>query len=184
MVAAAPMARAQAPSGPIAPAAGPTGSEAASTTTGSIHPRARESGECAGGGAQRPRASWCWTCSKITFACTTTGCSKSSRIRSGRRAALRGGGDGDEFANSGAACRRFAARGFCLRRPFSAKAGMPRSSATTTKSNHLQDFTSDHDAIEKAIADLQPGNSGTRLYDALSHRRGHAAKTGRHRAGA
>lgn len=34
--------------------------------------------------------------------------------------------------------------------------------------NHLQDFTSDHDAIEKTIANLKPGNSGTRLYDALS----------------
>jgi len=34
--------------------------------------------------------------------------------------------------------------------------------------NHLQDFTSDHDAIEKAIANLKPGTSGTRLYDALS----------------
>jgi VWFA-related protein len=34
--------------------------------------------------------------------------------------------------------------------------------------NHLQDFTSDHDAIEKTIAGLKPGTSGTRLYDALS----------------
>src|SRR5260370_3515223 len=34
--------------------------------------------------------------------------------------------------------------------------------------NHLQDFTSDHDAIDKCIKNLQPGNSGTRLYDALS----------------
>lgn len=34
--------------------------------------------------------------------------------------------------------------------------------------NHLQDFTSDHDAIDKAIANLKPGTSGTRLYDALS----------------
>jgi VWFA-related protein len=34
--------------------------------------------------------------------------------------------------------------------------------------NHLQDFTSDHDAIEKVITDMKPGNSGTRLYDALS----------------
>lgn len=34
--------------------------------------------------------------------------------------------------------------------------------------NHLQDFTSDHDAIDKCITNLQPGNSGTRLYDALS----------------
>ena len=33
---------------------------------------------------------------------------------------------------------------------------------------HLQDFTSDHDAIEKSIANLKPGSSGTRLYDALS----------------
>jgi VWFA-related protein len=32
----------------------------------------------------------------------------------------------------------------------------------------LQDFTTDHDAIEKTIANLNPGNSGTRLYDALS----------------
>lgn len=34
--------------------------------------------------------------------------------------------------------------------------------------NHLQDFTSDHDAIDKTIANLKPGTSGTRLYDALS----------------
>lgn len=34
--------------------------------------------------------------------------------------------------------------------------------------NHLQDFTSDHDAIDKCISNLQPGMSGTRLYDALS----------------
>ena len=34
--------------------------------------------------------------------------------------------------------------------------------------NHLQDFTSDHDAIDKCISSLQPGMSGTRLYDALS----------------
>jgi VWFA-related protein len=34
--------------------------------------------------------------------------------------------------------------------------------------NRLQDFTSDHDAIEKTITALKPGNSGTRLYDALS----------------
>ena len=34
--------------------------------------------------------------------------------------------------------------------------------------NHLQDFTSDHDAIERTIANLKPGNSGARLYDALS----------------
>lgn len=34
--------------------------------------------------------------------------------------------------------------------------------------NHLQDFTSDHDAIEKTIASVKPGTSGTRLYDALS----------------
>jgi VWFA-related protein len=34
--------------------------------------------------------------------------------------------------------------------------------------NHLQEFTSDHDAIEKAITNLKPGTSGTRLYDALS----------------
>lgn len=33
---------------------------------------------------------------------------------------------------------------------------------------HLQDFTSDHDAIEKTISNLKPGSSGTRLYDALS----------------
>src|SRR5580704_13444957 len=33
---------------------------------------------------------------------------------------------------------------------------------------HLQDFTSDHDAIEKAVSNLKPGSSGTRLYDALS----------------
>ena len=32
----------------------------------------------------------------------------------------------------------------------------------------LLDFTSDHDAIEKTIANLKPGNSGARLYDALS----------------
>jgi VWFA-related protein len=34
--------------------------------------------------------------------------------------------------------------------------------------NHLQDFTSDHDAVEKSIANLKPGTSGTRLYDALA----------------
>lgn len=34
--------------------------------------------------------------------------------------------------------------------------------------NHLQDFTSDHDAIDKTISNLQTGMSGTRLYDALS----------------
>ena len=34
--------------------------------------------------------------------------------------------------------------------------------------NRLQDFTSDHDAIDKSIANLKPGRSGTRLYDALS----------------
>ena len=34
--------------------------------------------------------------------------------------------------------------------------------------NRLQDFTSDHDAIDKSIANLKPGTSGTRLYDALS----------------
>jgi VWFA-related protein len=34
--------------------------------------------------------------------------------------------------------------------------------------NHLQDFTSDHDAIDKCISTLQTGVSGTRLYDALS----------------
>jgi VWFA-related protein len=34
--------------------------------------------------------------------------------------------------------------------------------------NHLHDFTSDHDAIQKTITDLRPGNSGARLYDALS----------------
>jgi len=34
--------------------------------------------------------------------------------------------------------------------------------------NHLQDFTSDHDAIDNCIKKLQPGTSGTRLYDALS----------------
>lgn len=34
--------------------------------------------------------------------------------------------------------------------------------------NHLQDFTSDHDAIDKTIANLQSGTSGTRLYDALA----------------
>lgn len=34
--------------------------------------------------------------------------------------------------------------------------------------NHLQDFTSEHDAIDKCIANLQTGMSGTRLYDALS----------------
>jgi VWFA-related protein len=34
--------------------------------------------------------------------------------------------------------------------------------------NHLQDFTSDHDAIDKAITNLKPGTSGARLYDALS----------------
>jgi len=34
--------------------------------------------------------------------------------------------------------------------------------------NRLQDFTGDHDAIDKSIANLKPGTSGTRLYDALS----------------
>jgi VWFA-related protein len=34
--------------------------------------------------------------------------------------------------------------------------------------NHLQDFTGDHDAIDKCISNLQTGMSGTRLYDALS----------------
>ena len=34
--------------------------------------------------------------------------------------------------------------------------------------NHLQDFTADHDAIEKTINNLKSGSSGTRLYDALS----------------
>jgi VWFA-related protein len=34
--------------------------------------------------------------------------------------------------------------------------------------NHLQDFTSDHDAIDRAIKNLKPGTSGTRLYDALA----------------
>lgn len=34
--------------------------------------------------------------------------------------------------------------------------------------NHLQDFTSDHDAIDKCIAGLKPGTSGARLYDALA----------------
>jgi VWFA-related protein len=34
--------------------------------------------------------------------------------------------------------------------------------------NHLQDFTSDHDVIDKCITNLRAGNSGTRLYDALS----------------
>jgi VWFA-related protein len=34
--------------------------------------------------------------------------------------------------------------------------------------NHLQNFTSDHDAVEKSIANLSPGTSGARLYDALS----------------
>lgn len=34
--------------------------------------------------------------------------------------------------------------------------------------NHLQDFTSDHDAIDKCISNLQPGMPGARLYDALS----------------
>jgi hypothetical protein len=33
--------------------------------------------------------------------------------------------------------------------------------------NHLQNFTSDHDAIDKCIAGLKPGTSGARLYDAL-----------------
>jgi VWFA-related protein len=33
---------------------------------------------------------------------------------------------------------------------------------------HLQDFTADHDAIEKSITNMKPGTSGTRLYDALS----------------
>ena len=33
---------------------------------------------------------------------------------------------------------------------------------------HLQDFTADHDAIEKTVSNLKPGSSGTRLYDALS----------------
>lgn len=32
----------------------------------------------------------------------------------------------------------------------------------------LVDFTADHDAIEKAIAELKPSTSGVRLYDALS----------------
>ena len=34
--------------------------------------------------------------------------------------------------------------------------------------NHLQDFTSDHDAVDKVIANLRPGRSGARLYDALA----------------
>jgi len=34
--------------------------------------------------------------------------------------------------------------------------------------NPLQDFTSDHDAIDKCISNLQPGTSGARLYDALA----------------
>ena len=34
--------------------------------------------------------------------------------------------------------------------------------------NHLQDFTADHDAIEKSINNLKSGTSGARLYDALS----------------
>jgi VWFA-related protein len=34
--------------------------------------------------------------------------------------------------------------------------------------NHLQDFTTDHDAIEKSVTNLNQGTSGTRLYDALS----------------
>ena len=34
--------------------------------------------------------------------------------------------------------------------------------------NYLQDFTSDHDAVDKCISNLQTGMSGTRLYDALS----------------
>jgi len=34
--------------------------------------------------------------------------------------------------------------------------------------NHLQDFTSDHDAIDKCIAGLKPGTSGARLYNALA----------------
>lgn len=33
---------------------------------------------------------------------------------------------------------------------------------------HLQDFTADHDAIEKTVSNLKPGSSGSRLYDALS----------------
>jgi len=32
----------------------------------------------------------------------------------------------------------------------------------------LQDFTADHDAIEKTVSNLKQGSSGTRLYDALS----------------
>jgi VWFA-related protein len=32
----------------------------------------------------------------------------------------------------------------------------------------VQDFTADHDAIEKAFSNLKEGTSGTRLYDALS----------------
>ncbi|HZP33891.1 MAG TPA: VWA domain-containing protein [Candidatus Acidoferrales bacterium] len=34
--------------------------------------------------------------------------------------------------------------------------------------NHLQDFTSDHDVIDKCVSNLQPGTSGARLYDALA----------------
>lgn len=34
--------------------------------------------------------------------------------------------------------------------------------------NRLQEFTSDHDIIEKCIDNLQPGTSGARLYDALA----------------
>jgi len=34
--------------------------------------------------------------------------------------------------------------------------------------DHLQDFTQDHDQIEKVIKRLQPSTSGTRLFDALS----------------
>jgi VWFA-related protein len=38
--------------------------------------------------------------------------------------------------------------------------------------NTLLDFTSDHDAIEKAVANLQEGTSGACLYDALSEAAG------------
>jgi VWFA-related protein len=34
--------------------------------------------------------------------------------------------------------------------------------------NHLLPFSKDHDQIEKAIANLKPGNSGDRLYDSLA----------------
>ena len=34
--------------------------------------------------------------------------------------------------------------------------------------NHLLPFSTDNDKIEKTIATLKPGNSGARLYDALS----------------